>query len=69
MTPTRCFGLAAAGSIAQLTEQARRAEQIGFDVVVLPDHLGVAAPLPSLIPVADAAPSLRVGNLVLDAPF
>jgi hypothetical protein len=38
-------------------------------VVVLPDHLGVAAPLPSLIPVADAAPSLRVGNLVLNAPF
>jgi probable F420-dependent oxidoreductase len=63
------FGLVVAGSIPQLEESARRAEQIGFDVVLLPDHLGMPAPLPSLLPMAEAAPSLRVGNMVLDAPF
>jgi probable F420-dependent oxidoreductase len=63
------FGLSVSGSVAELTEQARRAEQIGFDVVVLPDHLGMAAPLASLIPIADAAPSLRVGNMVINSSF
>jgi probable F420-dependent oxidoreductase len=64
------FGLALLGQgpVSQMTE-ARRAEQIGFDVVLLPDHLGMTAPLPPLIPIAEAAPSLRVGNMVLNASF
>jgi hypothetical protein len=66
--PTR-FGLAllGQGSVTQLTEEARRAEQIGFDVVLLPDHLGMTAPLPPLVAMAQAAPSVRVGNLVLNS--
>jgi probable F420-dependent oxidoreductase len=63
------FGLSLAGPLSQLKEEARRAEQIGFDVVLLPDHLGMSAPLPSLIPIAEAAPSLRVGNMVINASF
>jgi probable F420-dependent oxidoreductase len=68
--PTR-FGLAllGQGSVAQLTEEARRAEQIGFDVVLLSDHLGMTAPLPPLVAMAQAAPSVRVGNLVLNSNF
>jgi probable F420-dependent oxidoreductase len=65
------FGLLFPGQrpVSQLAEEARRAEEVGFDVVVLPDHLGWAAPLPPLISIAEAAPSLRVGNLVLNASF
>jgi probable F420-dependent oxidoreductase len=65
------LGLALFGhaSTAEMTEQARRAEAIGFDVVLLPDHLGQTAPLPPLVAIAAAAPSVRVSNLVLNAAF
>jgi len=63
------FGLSLACPVSQMKEEARRAEQIGFDVVLLPDHLGMAAPLPTLISIAEAAPSLRVGNMVINASF
>ncbi|MDQ0365209.1 putative F420-dependent oxidoreductase [Catenuloplanes indicus] len=57
------------GSIPELRKNARRAEQIGFDVVVTPDHLGMAAPLPSLVAMAEAAPTLRVSTHVLNTSF
>jgi probable F420-dependent oxidoreductase len=63
------FGLSVTGPVSRMKEAARRAEQIGFDVVLLPDHLGMTAPLPPLISIAEAAPSLRVGNMVINASF
>jgi probable F420-dependent oxidoreductase len=57
------------GSVADLLVQARRAEQIGFGTVLLIDHLGNAAPLPPLVAIAAAAPSVRVGNHVINASF
>ncbi len=63
------FGLGMAGPISQMKQDARRAEQIGFDVVLLPDHLGMTAPLPALVAIAEAAPSLRVGSMVINASF
>ena len=56
-------------SVAELLDNARRAEEIGIDVLLLPDHLGHTAPLPPLVAVAQAAPSLRVSNLVINAGF
>jgi len=55
------------GPVSELADQARRAEQLGFDVVLLIDHLGFAAPLPPLVAMAAAAPTLRVSNMVLNA--
>lgn len=68
--PTR-FGinLDAQCPMSELVQQSRRAEHVGFDVVLLPDHLGHHAPLPTLVVLAKAAPSVRVGNLVLNACF
>jgi probable F420-dependent oxidoreductase len=65
------FGLSllSRGSVATLAEEARRAEQVGVDVALLPDHLGMSAPLPPLVAIAQAAPTLRVSNLVLNAAF
>jgi alkanesulfonate monooxygenase SsuD/methylene tetrahydromethanopterin reductase-like flavin-dependent oxidoreductase (luciferase family) len=54
------------GSVADLVDQARSAVASGCDVVLLPDHLGYAATQPSLVAVAAALPSTRVGNCVLN---
>jgi probable F420-dependent oxidoreductase len=52
-----------------LQERARRAESAGFHTVFAPDHLGAPAPFPVLQAVADVTEHLRVGTLVLNAPF
>ncbi len=55
---------------AALVDTARRAEAAGFDVLVLPDHLGDApAPLIPLVTVAEATTALRVGTLVINNDF
>jgi probable F420-dependent oxidoreductase len=65
------LGISLAGqcSVGRLVAEARRAELIGFDVVLLIDHLGYSAPLPPLVAIAAAAPSVRVGNMVINASF
>src|ERR1700751_2204361 len=52
-----------------MIDQARRAESIGFEVILLPDHLGFTAPLLPLVAIAQAAPTVQVSNLVLNAAF
>lgn len=63
------FGLRAADSLRIVSEQARRAEHLGFDILHVPDHLGAAAPFPVLTAVAAATHTLRVGTFVLNAGF
>jgi probable F420-dependent oxidoreductase len=57
------------GSVAELVDQARLAAASGCDVVLVPDHLGYSAPVPSLVAIATAAPSVRVGSCVLNCAF
>lgn len=47
---------------------ARRAEDLGFDIVQVPDHLGAPAPFPALVSAADVT-SIKVGTFVLNAGF
>jgi probable F420-dependent oxidoreductase len=49
--------------------ECRQAEQFGYDEVFSSDHLGYAAPFPTLIAAADATERMRVGTLVLNVPF
>jgi probable F420-dependent oxidoreductase len=56
-------------SVPEMVEEARRAESIGFDVILLPDHLGLTAPLIPLVAIADAAPTVKVSNLVINGAF
>src|ERR1700752_5167264 len=65
------FGLTLFGQnpVPEMAEEARRAESIGFDVVLLPDHLGFTAPLVPLVAIAAAAPTVKVSNLVINAGF
>lgn len=56
-----------APDLATLTATARRAEAIGIDVLVTPDHLlPQHAPLPLLTAVAAVTERLRVGTFVLN---
>ena len=56
-------------SVPEMVEEARQAEAAGFEVILLPDHLGFTAPLVPLVAIAEAAPTVQVSNLVLNATF
>lgn len=51
-------------------EQARVAEALGYDVLLIADHLtDMLAPLPALVAAADATSTLKVGTFVLANDF
>jgi probable F420-dependent oxidoreductase len=60
------FGL---GSRAEFLDVCRGGERAGYDTVFATDHLGNPAPFPALVAAAAATERLRVGTLVLNAPF
>ncbi|OBA98614.1 F420-dependent oxidoreductase [Mycobacteriaceae bacterium 1482268.1] len=62
-------GLRVAKSLSSVQEEARRAEDLGFDVLHLPDHIGAPAPFPTLMAAAAATETLRMGTFVLNASF
>ena len=63
------FGLHAAHRLASVQDWARRAEDMGYDVLHVPDHLGAPAPFPTLMAAAAATETLHVGTFVLNAGF
>jgi probable F420-dependent oxidoreductase len=71
MAPHRKFRFAAQlsrgpeGTARSWAEQARRAEDLGYSALLMPDHFGdQLAPVPALAAVAGATTSLRMGSLV-----
>ncbi|MFJ1747167.1 TIGR03621 family F420-dependent LLM class oxidoreductase [Streptomyces sp. NPDC088116] len=50
-------------------ERCRRAEGLGYDVIHVPDHLGMVAPFPALVAAAEATERARVGTFVLNVAF
>lgn len=50
-------------------QKCRRAEELGYDVLLVPDHLGMPAPFPALIAAAEATERPRVGTFVLNTGF
>jgi probable F420-dependent oxidoreductase len=53
----------------RLVEKAKRAEDVGFDILCVPDHLGAAAPCPTLTAVAMVTTRIRLSMYVLNAAF
>ena len=54
-------------SARQLTETARRAEAVGIDTLVIPDHLiPQLAPVPAMAVIAAVSDRLRIGAFVLN---
>lgn len=55
---------------AEWREQARKAEALGYDILVMPDHLGGQFAVgPALAAAAEATTTLRIGTLVLQNAF
>ncbi|WP_067836747.1 LLM class F420-dependent oxidoreductase [Nocardia lijiangensis] len=50
-------------------EKCRRAEELGFDVVGVADHLGLPAPFPAMIVAAEATERVRLNTFVLNTAF
>ncbi|WP_210586037.1 LLM class F420-dependent oxidoreductase [Streptomyces sp. GESEQ-35] len=54
---------------AEWRTRCRRAEELGYDVILVPDHLGMVAPFPALVAAAEATERPRLGTFVLNAGF
>src|ERR1700722_5937434 len=51
-------------------DQARKAEDLGYSTLLMPDHFGdQLAPVPALMAAADATSTLRIGALVFDNDY
>ncbi|GAA5092980.1 LLM class F420-dependent oxidoreductase [Nocardia iowensis] len=73
MTGQRAFrfgvNMVTADSRRNWLEKCRRAEELGYDVIGVADHLGCPAPFPSMILAAEATERVRLNTFVLNAPF
>ncbi|WIX76239.1 TIGR03621 family F420-dependent LLM class oxidoreductase [Amycolatopsis carbonis] len=54
------------GSRTDWRARAREVQDRGYDVLQVPDHLGLASPFPALVAAADVT-SIRLGTYVLNA--
>lgn len=64
------FGVVMIGDVtASWADRCRRAEAAGYDVVLVPDHLGRPGPFAALGAAAAATERVRVGTFVLNAAF
>ncbi|NNH69077.1 TIGR03621 family F420-dependent LLM class oxidoreductase [Nocardia uniformis] len=71
MTKPFRFGvnLTAPGSRTAWVTKCRRAEELGYDVVAVPDHLGLSAPFPALMLAGEVTERVRLNTFVLNTPF
>ncbi len=66
------FGVQASGAVdaRAWADQARQAEELGYDILTMPDHFNdQLAPIPALMAAADATSRLRIGALVFDNDY
>lgn len=50
-------------------DKCRRAEELGYGTVAVPDHLGMPSPFPALVLAAEATSRVRLGTLVVNSAF
>lgn len=61
--------LLAPASAEEWRAKCRRAEELGYDVILVPDHLGMPAPFPALVAAAEATERPRLGTFTLNTGF
>lgn len=54
---------------AEWVAKVRAAEELGYDVISVSDHLGMPAPIPTLLLAAEATERIRIGTLVFNSAF
>ncbi|MFI6938905.1 LLM class F420-dependent oxidoreductase [Streptomyces sp. NPDC050418] len=54
---------------AEWRAKCRRVEELGYDVLLVPDHLGMPAPFPALVAAAAVTERVRLGTFVLNTGF
>jgi probable F420-dependent oxidoreductase len=71
MTRAFRFGvnMTSVGSRSEWTARCRRAEELGYDVILVPDHLSMGAPFPSVMLAAAVTSRPQLGTFVLNAGF
>ncbi|KAB7833127.1 TIGR03621 family F420-dependent LLM class oxidoreductase [Streptomyces mobaraensis] len=57
------------GTGAEWRAKCRRAEELGYDVILVADHLGMPAPFPFLVAAGEVTERPRLGTYVLNAGF
>ncbi|MFI0742954.1 TIGR03621 family F420-dependent LLM class oxidoreductase [Streptomyces sp. NPDC021100] len=57
------------GTGAEWRAKCRRAEELGYDVILVADHLGMPAPFPFLVAAAEVTERPRLGTYVLNSGF
>ena len=65
------FGLSlrSTGNRDAVQDAAKRGEALGYDVLLVPDHLGAPAPFPVLATAAAATHTMHMGTFVFNACF
>jgi probable F420-dependent oxidoreductase len=65
------FNLHGARPLAEFREHCREGEDFGYDVVLVPDHLGkdCLSPFATMVAAAEATERMRVGSFVLNIGF
>ncbi|MFF0487718.1 TIGR03621 family F420-dependent LLM class oxidoreductase [Nocardia sp. NPDC004068] len=63
------FGVSmrASDSRAEWERSTRLVEELGYDMVLVPDHLGMVAPFPALVAAAGVTSRVGLGTFVLNA--
>ncbi|MGH3934351.1 MAG: TIGR03621 family F420-dependent LLM class oxidoreductase [Pseudonocardiaceae bacterium] len=61
--------LRAIGNWQEMRRVVHRIDELGYDVVAVPDHLGAPSPFSTLAAVSGISPRLRVRTYVLNAGF
>lgn len=54
---------------ASWMDKCRRAEDLGYHVITVPDHLDMPSPFPACVLAAEATTSIRVGTFVSNTAF
>src|SRR5260370_10081169 len=58
------------GTARSWAEQAKKAEDLGYSTLLMPDHFGdQLAPVPALMAAADATAHVRIGSRVFDNDY
>ncbi|WP_031467564.1 TIGR03621 family F420-dependent LLM class oxidoreductase [Sciscionella sediminilitoris] len=57
------------GPRAEWVQRCREVEDLGFDVLAVPDHLGMPAPFPAVVLAAESTERVRLTTLTLNTAF